>query len=126
MTIPPAPQLPPEPPVREMAVGELAALVEGRNVYRAKALFELAARAAQDDAADALGHLSRLPVTRDDRLFHLVSLAWAAIIGLLAAGTPHARQVAYAAFADLDPRDRADLLDYLQVQRIEDAHPEPL
>ena len=40
------------------------------------------------------------------------------------AGTP--RAVAYAAFADLGAGDRAGLLDYLRVERIEDAHPEPL
>lgn len=125
MTIPPPPPLPPEPPVRSMSVGELAALVEARDVYRAKAVLELAARAAADDAAaSALGDLTRLPLMRDDRLFHLVSLAWAGIIGLLAAETEHARRTAYAAFGDLEPGDRADLLSYLGVDRIEEARPQ--
>ena len=125
MTIPPPPPLPPEPPVRGMTVGELTALVEARDVYRAKAVLELAARAAADDAAaSALGGLTRLPLMRDDRLFHLVSLAWAAVIGLLAAETAHARRTAYAAFGDLEPGDQADLLSYLRVDRIEDAHPQ--
>jgi hypothetical protein len=124
MTIPPPPPLPPEPPVRDMSAGELRALVESRNVYRAKAVFELTARAGTDDAAAAaLGDLSRLPVLRDDRLHGYVSLAWAAIIGLLAAETPGARRIAYAAFADLPSADQELFLTYLKVERIEDAHP---
>lgn len=116
--------LPPEPPVHSMSVGELTALVEARDVYRAKAVLELAARSAADDAAaSALGGLTRLPLMRDDRLFHLVSLAWAGIIGLLAAETDHSRRTAYAAFGDLEPDDRSDLLSYLRADRIEDAHP---
>ena len=127
MTIPPTPSLPPEPPVKELSAGQLLRLVENRDVYRAKAVFELAARAKTDDAAaDALGRISRLPVARNDRLFHLVSLAWAAIIALLAAETPHSRNIAYEATAELGERDQADLLTYLKVARIEDAHPDPL
>ncbi len=123
MTIP----LPPEPPVRDLTVGDLVALVERRDVYRAKAVFELAARAGVDNSAvTALGALSRRPVARNDRLFPLVSLAWAAIIGLPAAGTGQARQTAYAAFAELDPADQRGLLAYLKAERIEDAHPAPL
>jgi hypothetical protein len=125
MTIPPPPPLPPEPPVRDMPVAELAALVEAGDVYRAKAVFELAARAGTDTAAaTALGSLTHLPLLRNDRLFHLVSLAWAAIIGLLAAETPYSRQTAYTAFADLDPSDQTALLSYLKAERIEDAHPQ--
>jgi hypothetical protein len=125
MTIPPPPPLPPEPPVRDMSVTELTALVEGGDVYRAKAVFELAARAPTDDAAaTALGGLTHLPLLRNDRHFHLVSLAWAAIIGLLAAETAHSRRIAYAAFADLDPSDQSALLSYLKAERIEDAHPQ--
>jgi len=51
MSIPPPPPLPPEPPVREMTVGELVSVVERRDVYRAKAVFELAGRAAGDESA---------------------------------------------------------------------------
>jgi hypothetical protein len=73
-------------------------LVESRNVYRAKAVFELAARAGTDEAAAvALGELSRTPVLRNDRLDGYVSLAWAAIIGLLAGETPRSREIAYYA-----------------------------
>src|SRR3954452_138765 len=122
MTYPPS--LPPEPAMDDMSAGELRALVESRNVYRAKAVFELAARAGvDDDAAAALGYLSRLPVVREDRLHGYVSLAWAAIIGLLAAGTPGARRIAYASFADLPSADRELFLTYLKAKRIEDAHP---
>jgi len=125
MTILPPPNLPPEPPVRDMSVAELTTMVEAADVYRAKAVFELAARARTDNAAaTSLGGLSHLPLLRNDRLFHLVSLAWAAIIGLLAAETPYARQTAYAAFADLDVDDQAALLSYLKAERIEDAHPQ--
>ncbi|MCY1138168.1 hypothetical protein OWR29_09180 [Actinoplanes sp. Pm04-4] len=124
MTIPPPPALPPEPPVRDMTVGELRALVERRDVYRAKAVFELAARARDDDAAaETLAELSRLPVLRNDRLHGFVSLAWAAISGLLAAETPRARQTAYAAFADLPPGDQDLFLTYLRADTIEAAHP---
>ncbi|MFC7278296.1 hypothetical protein ACFQS1_30305 [Paractinoplanes rhizophilus] len=127
MTIPPPPPLPPEPDVRALSVGELRALVERADVYRAKAVFELAARAADDDAAvAALADASRLRHIRADRVFHRVSLAWGAIIGLLAAETPGSRRAAYAAFADLDPADREDLLTYLRVSAIEEAHPDPL
>ena len=74
----------------------------------------------------ALGALSPLPVARHDRLFHFVSLAWAAIVGLLAAETDRTRETAYVAFAELDPAAQRDLLAYLQAERIEDAHPAPL
>ncbi|MFI5891466.1 hypothetical protein ACIA5D_15285 [Actinoplanes sp. NPDC051513] len=117
----------PSPDVRAMSVGELRALVERADVYRAKAVFELAARAGRDDAAvAALSAASHLPHIRNDRIFHRVSLAWGAIIGLLAAKTPGSRNAAYAAFADLGPADREDLLTYLRVDAIEDAHPDPL
>jgi hypothetical protein len=125
MTIPPPPPRSPEPPVGSMSVAELAGLVRAHGPYRGKAVFELAARARTDDAAaTALGEVSRLPAARGDRLFHLVSLAWAAITGLLAAETPHARRTAYAAFADLEPGDQEALLSYLKAERIEDAHPQ--
>jgi hypothetical protein len=115
----------PEVSVGEMSVAELTDLAQSRHRSRGTAVFELARRAGADDAAViALGRLSRLPVLRDDRLFHLVAQAWAAIIGLLAAETDNARRAAYAAFADLEPADRADLLAYLKVDRIEDAHPQ--
>ncbi len=52
-----------------------------------------------------------------------MSLAWAAITGLLAAGSPRARETAYAAFADLPAGDREQFLGYLRVERIEDAYP---
>jgi hypothetical protein len=127
MTIPSPPQLPPEPNVRDMSVPDLRSLVERRDVFRAKAVLELAARAANDDAAvPALAEISRIAYVRNDRLFHMVSLAWAAIIGLLAAETPASRAAAYQAFADLEPADRADLLTYLRADRIEHAHPAPL
>ncbi|MFI7609381.1 hypothetical protein ACIBTV_30310 [Micromonospora sp. NPDC049366] len=107
-----------------MANEELADLARRGGPYRGKAVFELVDRAGtDDDAAAVLGDLSRLPVLREDRAFHLVSLAWAAIVGLLAAETPHSRRVAYGAFADLPAADQANLLSYLKAERIEDAHP---
>ncbi|MET7966531.1 hypothetical protein [Micromonospora sp. NPDC005305] len=103
---------------------ELAELAAGGSPYRGKAVFELVDRArVDDDAATKLNQLSRLPTLREDRAFHLVSLAWAAIIGLLAAETPHARTSAYAAFEALDRADQADFLSYLRAERIEEAHP---
>ena len=107
-----------------MSNGELAELAQRGGPYRGKAVFELVDRAASDDdAATRLGDLSRLPGLRDDRVFHLVSLSWAAIIGLLAAETAHSRSVAYAAFRALPAADQADLLAYVKAERIEDAHP---
>jgi hypothetical protein len=123
MTLPVPPQRP-VPPVREMTNAELADLVRAGDPYRGKAVFELGDRAATDDAAATiLGELTALPVLRDDRL-HRVSLAWAAIIALLAAETPHARRVAYRSFAALTGPDQRDLLDYLRCDQIENAHPQ--
>ncbi|QGN48444.1 hypothetical protein GKC29_17425 [Micromonospora sp. WMMC415] len=107
-----------------MTNDELAQMAQRGGPYRGKAVFELVDRAgADDDAATTLGDLSRLPALRHDRVFHLVSLAWAAIIGLLAAETPYARSVAYAAFAALDAVDQRDFLSYVKAERIEEAHP---
>lgn len=106
-----------------MLNAELEELVRLNRQYRGKAIFELVDRAPSDgDAAARLATLSRLPVTRDDRL-HLVSLAWAAIIGLLATENTSTRRLAYDAFHDLDVTDRESLLRYLGCERIEDAHP---
>ncbi|MFC7532217.1 hypothetical protein [Actinoplanes sp. GCM10030250] len=122
MSIPVPPPLP-VPPVREMSNADLAALVRAGGPFRGKAVFELGDRAAADnDAATTLGDLTTLPVLREDR-FHAVSLAWAAIVSLLAAETPHARQVAYRSFAALTDTEQKNLLDHLHCSRIEDAHP---
>ncbi|MEU8211595.1 hypothetical protein AB0B85_20640 [Micromonospora sp. NPDC049044] len=107
-----------------MTNAELTDLAASRNPYRGKAVFELIDRAPTDnDAATRLDQLSRLPALREDRLFHLVSLAWAAITGLLAAETAYARTRAYAAFGALGRADQDDFLAYLGAERIEDAHP---
>lgn len=121
------PQLPrrgPAPPVEQMGNAELARLVEAEHAYRGKALFELSDRAAHDDdAATKVAMLSRLTSLREARLFDPVSLAWSAIISLLAAETPHARECAYEAFRALDRPEQRKLLDYLEVPSIEEAHP---
>ncbi|MBM0256003.1 hypothetical protein [Micromonospora sp. 4G55] len=107
-----------------MSNEDLTELVQRGGPYRGKAVFELVDRAAtDDDAATRLGDLSRLPALRDDRVFHLVSLSWAAIIGLLAAETAHSRSVAYAAFHALPAADQTGFLTYVKAERIEDAHP---
>ncbi|MFG2169485.1 hypothetical protein [Micromonospora chersina] len=107
-----------------MSNEELADLAARGGPYRGKAVFELIDRArADEEAATRLDQLSRLPALRGDRAFHLVSLAWAAIIGLLAAETPHARKLACAAFEALDHTDQVDFLSYVGAERIEDAHP---
>ncbi|MEU8242053.1 hypothetical protein AB0C07_27690 [Actinoplanes missouriensis] len=119
----PVPPRMPEPPVGEMSNAALADLVRSGGPFRGKAVYELGDRAATDgDAATVLGELTRLPLVREDRI-HRVSLAWAAIVALLAAETPHARQVAYHAFAALPEPDQQGLLDHLRCRRIEDAHP---
>jgi hypothetical protein len=79
--------------------------------------------ATDDDAATKVGMLSRLTSLRRARLFDRVSLAWSAIIALLAAETAHARDEAYAAFGALDEAEQRDMLDYLEVGAIEEAHP---
>lgn len=123
MTAPPPPNLP-VPPVRQMTNADLADLAASGGPYRGKAVFELVDRArSDDDAASRLEQLSRLTTLREDRAFHLVSLAWAAIIGLLGAETVHARASAYAAFEALGPSEQMDFLAYVQAERIEDAHP---
>jgi hypothetical protein len=121
---PPLPQRGPAPPVEQMSNAELARLVEAEHAYRGKALFELCDRIAlDDDAATKVAMLSRLTSLRVARLFDRVSLAWSAIIALLAAETPHARGSAYEAFGALEPPDQRDMLDYLEVSAIEEAHP---
>jgi hypothetical protein len=107
-----------------MSNAELVELVESEHPYRGRALFELSDRiAGDDDAATRCGALSMLPSVRDARLFDRVSLAWSAIIALLAAGTPHARRTAYEAFAALDSGEQRDLLEHLECERIEEARP---
>jgi len=121
------PQLPrrgPAPPVDRMSNAELARMVESEHPYRGKALFELSDRIAHDDdAATKVAMLSRLSSLRHARLFDRVSLAWSAIIALLAAETPHSRAAAYEAFGALEPAEQQDMLDYLEVSAIEEAHP---
>lgn len=107
-----------------MSNAELARMVEAEHPYRGRALFELCDRVATDDDAVAkVAMLSRLSSLRRARLFDRVSLAWSAIIALLAAETENAREEAYAAFRDLDPAEQGDMLDYLEVTVIEEAHP---
>ncbi|GIF06778.1 hypothetical protein [Actinoplanes siamensis] len=123
----PGPRLPrrgPAPPVERMDNAELARMVEAEHPYRGKALFELCDRLATDDDAVAkVAMLTRLTSLRRARLFDRVSLAWSAIIALLAAETENARREAYAAFRALDPDEQRDMLDYLEVTAIEEAHP---
>jgi hypothetical protein len=122
--IPPPRLRSPEPPVRAMSLAELRALALGLNPHRAKAVFELALRArTEEEAVTVLGDLSRLPSRREDRVFHLVSLSWAAITGLLAAETKRSRHLAYDAFTQLSREDQKALLSYLKAPTIEEAHP---
>ncbi|GGN67288.1 hypothetical protein GCM10010112_30570 [Actinoplanes lobatus] len=123
----PGPSLPrrgPAPAVDRMGNAELARMIESEHPYRGRALFELCDRVALDaDAATKVAMLSRLTSLRQARLFDRVSLAWSAIIALLAAETTHAREEAYEAFFALEPEEQRDLLDYLEVGKIEEAHP---
>ncbi|MBU2670499.1 hypothetical protein KOI35_44060 [Actinoplanes bogorensis] len=107
-----------------MSNAELARMVEAEHPYRGKALFELSDRIPLDnDAATKVAMLSRLTSLRRARLFDRVSLAWSGIIALLAAETEHSRAVAYEAFGALDIDEQRDMLDYLEVTTIEEAHP---
>jgi hypothetical protein len=122
-----SPQLPsrgPAPAVDRMSNAELARMIESEHPYRGKALFELCDRIAlDDDAATKVAMLSRLTSLRQARLFDRVSLAWSGIIALLAAETAHARASAYEAFGALETAEQRDMLDYLEVASIEEAHP---
>lgn len=121
---PPLPRRGPAPDVEQMGNAELARMIESEHPYRGKALFELSDRITHDDdAATKVAMLSRLSSLRTARLFDRVSLAWSAIIALLAAETPHARQSAYEAFFALGLEEQTDMLDYLEVTTIQDAHP---
>jgi hypothetical protein len=112
------------PPVEDMSNAELARMVESEHPYRGKALFELSDRIPyDDDAAAKVAMLSRLTSLRTARLFDRVSLAWSAIFALLGAETAYARDAAYEAFGALDPAEQRDMLDYLEVRSIEEAHP---
>src|SRR4051812_33754511 len=107
-----------------MSNAELTRMIESEHPYRGKALFELSDRIPHDDdAATKVSMLSRLSSLRSARLFDRVSLAWSGIIALLAADTVHARCSAYEAFYALEPAEQRDMLDYLQVTMIEEAHP---
>jgi hypothetical protein len=107
-----------------MSNAELARMIEAEHAYRGRALFELCDRVpADDDAATKVAMLTRLSSLRQARLFDRVSLAWSGIIALLAAETEHARSSAYEAFGALDPEEQRDMLDYLEVGAIEEAHP---
>ncbi|WP_308121430.1 hypothetical protein [Paractinoplanes bogorensis] len=121
---PPLPSRGPAPAVDRMSNAELARMVEAEHPYRGKALFELSDRIPLDnDAATKVAMLSRLTSLRRARLFDRVSLAWSGIIALLAAETEHSRAVAYEAFGALDIDEQRDMLDYLEVTTIEEAHP---
>jgi len=107
-----------------MSNADLARMIEAEHPYRGKALFELSDRIAHDDdAAAKVAMLSRLTSLRRARLFDRVSLAWSAIIALLAAETEYSRASAYEAFGALEPEEQRDMLDYLEVTAIEEAHP---
>jgi hypothetical protein len=107
-----------------MTNAELARLIEAEHPYRGRALFELSDRIpTDDDAATKVAMLSRLSSLREARVFDPVSLAWSAIIALLAGGTEHARAAAYEAFGALDAPEQEKFLKYLEVASIEEAHP---
>lgn len=112
------------PAVDRMTNAELARMIESEHPYRGRALFELSDRIpTDDDAATKVAMLSRLTSLRMARVFDPVSLAWTAIIALLAGGTDHARSSAYEAFGALDPDEQAKMLEYLEVSSIQEAHP---
>jgi hypothetical protein len=107
-----------------MSNAELARLIESEHPYRGKALFELSDRIPHDDdAATKVAMLSRLTSLRTARVFDPVSLAWSAIIALLAGETAHARAAAYEAFGALEPDEQRKMLEYLEVETIEEARP---
>ena len=113
------------PPVATLSDEELDLAVREGGRLRGPAMFELIDRGRTSaGTAELLGALALHEPLRHDRLFHLVSAAWAAIIGLLSIETPRARQLGYEAFYELPADDRAALLAYLRSERIEDAHPQ--
>jgi hypothetical protein len=125
--LPKLPRRGPAPAVDQMSNAELTRLIESEHPYRGKALFELSDRIPQDDdAATKVAMLSRLTSLRSARVFDPVSLAWSAIFALLAAGTEYAREEAYEAFGALEAGEQAKMLEYLEVDTIEEAHPKML
>jgi hypothetical protein len=119
-----SPAVPPAPPTAAMSVDELDALVRAGGPHRGKAAFALIDRVPGDAAAvEALGELAKLPSVRADRR-HMITLAWAMIVGLLAGETPRSRELAYVAFAELAASEQESLLAYLKVGTIVDAHPD--
>src|SRR5688572_24021944 len=102
--------------VAALADEELVAVIGGRQRLRRAALLELIRRAAERPGLVAeLGDLAASEPVREDRLFHLVSMAWVAIIGLLSLETPASRGFAEAAFGQLDASDQTAFLAYLGV-----------
>ncbi|MBF6289199.1 hypothetical protein [Nocardia cyriacigeorgica] len=111
----------PTPEFRSMSVAQLYHLVDTDHAHRGGAVLELLDRsAASDSAARAAGELGKLPLLREDRI-HRVSMTWAVIAGLLAAGTPVSRACAYDVFYDLSPREQEEVLGWLKTDRIESA-----
>jgi hypothetical protein len=123
--LPSLPKRGPAPAVDQMSNAELTRLIEAEHPYRGKALFELSDRISHDDdAATKVAMLSRLTSLRSARVFDPVSLAWSAIIALLAAPTEHARAEAYEAFGAMDLEEQRRMLEYLEVESIEEARPQ--
>ncbi|NUO57815.1 MAG: hypothetical protein HOV78_14190 [Hamadaea sp.] len=120
---PGTPQPGPAPETGTMTVAELDALARARGPWRGKAVFALIDRIPADsDAVESLGDLARQPIVRANRM-HLVTLAWAVIQALLAAGTPRSRELAERAFAELSPAEQQDFLRYLKAPSIQAANP---
>ncbi|MEV0460778.1 hypothetical protein [Catellatospora methionotrophica] len=111
--------------VKALSDHEIIELIGRGRTLRRAALLELIDRARTDaHLVQPLADLAEDPRLREDRLFHLVSMAWVAIIGLLGIETRGSRAAASRAFAALDARDQELLLGYLRVERLEDAHPD--
>jgi|tagenome__1003787_1003787.scaffolds.fasta_scaffold18485930_1 hypothetical protein len=113
------------PAPKALSDDELADAIRAGGRLRGPAMFELIDRGHDNPASvETLGTVALFEPLRDERLFHLVSFAWAAIIGLLSIETVRSRQLGYQAFGALPKDDQASLLRYLKAQRIEDSHPQ--
>ncbi|MGQ4600445.1 hypothetical protein [Nocardia sp. R6R-6] len=115
----------PKPDFRALSIVELDAHARRREPHWIAAVYELTDRAAYDDAAArTVAGLAKLPLLREERIYHWASMAWAVINELLRADTPVARSCAYEIFNTIDEAEQADILFWLKASSIELARVE--
>ncbi|MGQ4617472.1 hypothetical protein [Nocardia sp. R7R-8] len=115
----------PKPDFRALSIVELDAQARHRGPHWIAAVYELTDRAAYDDtAARTAAELAKLPLLREERVFHWASATWAVINELLRADSPVARSCACEVFDTIDEAEQADILIWLKASSIELARVE--